>query len=89
MGIREELNQKDELIIKHMAQHGYWTPIGAVHRNLQEAGWVHWVPETTGYRMRHLRDLGLVEADTQMKGFYRITRFGEEVAEDIELPSGI
>lgn len=44
MGIREELNQKDELIIKHMAQHGYWTPIGAVHRNLQEAGWVHWVP---------------------------------------------
>lgn len=39
--------------------------------------------------MRHLRDLGLVEADTRMKGFYRITRFGEEVAEEIKLPSGI
>ena len=89
MSIRSELNLKDKIILTHMASHGYWTPVAGVHRNLQEEGWAHWVVETTGYRMRHLTDLELLEKDTERRGFYRITRFGEEIAEEIDLPQHI
>jgi RIO-like serine/threonine protein kinase len=88
MAAGNELSLKDKVILQHMT-HELWSPIAAVHRNLEEANWDQWTRETTGNRIRHLADLGLVERDDQRYGFYRITPAGIDVAMDLEMPKQV
>ena len=88
MATGDDLSLKDKVILQHMT-HGLWSPIGAVHRNLEEANWDQWTRETTGNRIRHLADLGLVERDDRRYGFYRITSSGTDVAKKLEMPKQV